>query len=54
MVRHESSEALGAYEGWWEDVEKVLTEFMEDPCDAVRWSVLWPLVLQITGVTIPV
>lgn len=40
MVRHESAEALGAIEGRWSDVEKILMEFTEDKVDAVRESCL--------------
>ena len=38
MVRHESAEALGAIEGRWDDVERILTEFLQDECDVVRES----------------
>jgi len=38
MVRHESAEALGAIDGRWDDVEKILVEFMEDDCVVVRES----------------
>jgi len=40
MVRHESAEALGAIEGRWEDVEKILQEFINDEDDVVRESCL--------------
>jgi deoxyhypusine monooxygenase len=42
MVRHESAEALGAIEGRWEDVEKILIKFAKDETeiDAVRESCL--------------
>ena len=40
MVRHESAEALGAIDGRWEDVERILSEFLEDKNDAVRESCL--------------
>lgn len=42
MVRHESAEALGAIDGRWEDVEKILQEFANDhsDIDAVRESCL--------------
>jgi len=38
MVRHESAEALGAIDGRWNDVERILTEFLNDDCDVVRES----------------
>lgn len=40
MVRHESAEALGAIDGRWEDVERILSEFSADPNDVVRESCL--------------
>ena len=40
MVRHESAEALGAIDGRWEDVERILSEFKEDENDVVRESCL--------------
>jgi deoxyhypusine monooxygenase len=40
MVRHESAEALGAIDGRWEDVERVLKEFVGDSDDVVRESCL--------------
>lgn len=40
MVRHESAEALGAIDGRWEDVERILAEFSADPNDVVRESCL--------------
>jgi deoxyhypusine monooxygenase len=40
MVRHESAEALGAIEGRWEDVERILSEFVTDSNDVVRESCL--------------
>jgi deoxyhypusine monooxygenase len=40
MVRHESAEALGAIEGRWEDVERILKEFCSDADDVVRESCL--------------
>jgi len=38
MVRHESAEALGAINGRWNDVERILRDFLEDECDVVRES----------------
>jgi deoxyhypusine monooxygenase len=40
MVRHEAAEALGAIDGRWEDVERILSEFSADPNDVVRESCL--------------
>jgi deoxyhypusine monooxygenase len=40
MVRHESAEALGAIDGRWEDVEKILKEFTHDENQEVRESCL--------------
>ena len=40
MVRHESAEALGAIDGRWEDVERILKEFVNDENDVVRESCL--------------
>jgi|UPI0005819C4F deoxyhypusine monooxygenase len=40
MVRHESAEALGAIDGRWEDVERVLLEFVNDQDDVVKESCL--------------
>lgn len=40
MVRHESAEALGAIEGRWEDVERILREFTTDDDIVVRESCL--------------
>ena len=40
MVRHESAEALGAIDGRWEDVERILLEFTNDPDIVVRESCL--------------
>jgi deoxyhypusine monooxygenase len=40
MVRHESAEALGAIDGRWEDVERILSEFSVDPNNVVRESCL--------------
>jgi deoxyhypusine monooxygenase len=40
MVRHESAEALGAIEGRWDVVERILHEFVNDPDDVVRESCL--------------
>jgi deoxyhypusine monooxygenase len=40
MVRHESAEALGAIDGRWEDVERILKEFETDDDDVVRESCL--------------
>jgi deoxyhypusine monooxygenase len=42
MVRHESAEALGAIDGRWEEVEKILQRFANDESDidAVRESCL--------------
>jgi deoxyhypusine monooxygenase len=40
MVRHESAEALGAIEGRWEDVERILLEFTTDDDIVVRESCL--------------
>jgi deoxyhypusine monooxygenase len=40
MVRHESAEALGAIEGRWDVVERILQEFVHDPDDVVRESCL--------------
>mmetsp|Transcript_11607 Transcript_11607/g.16108 ORF Transcript_11607/g.16108 Transcript_11607/m.16108 type:complete len:160 (-) Transcript_11607:111-590(-) len=40
MVRHESAEALGAIEGRWDDVEKVLREFVDDEDVVVKESCL--------------
>ena len=38
MVRHEAAEALGAINGRWEDVERILNEFLQDEDDVVRES----------------
>jgi len=38
MVRHESAEALGAIDGRWEDVERILQEFTQDANQEVRES----------------
>jgi hypothetical protein len=38
MVRHEAAEALGAIQGRWDDCEKILMEFMNDPDDVVKES----------------
>ena len=38
MVRHESAEALGAIEGRWDDCERILTEFLDDPDVVIRES----------------
>lgn len=38
MVRHESAEALGAIEGRWEDVERILTAFIYDQDAVIRES----------------
>ena len=40
MVRHESAEALGAIDGRWEDVERILQEFTNDLDIVVRESCL--------------
>lgn len=40
MVRHESAEALGAIDGRWEDVERILQEFTKDENQEVRESCL--------------
>jgi deoxyhypusine monooxygenase len=40
MVRHESAEALGAIDGRWEDVERILQEFTKDHDIVVRESCL--------------
>lgn len=40
MVRHEAAEALGAIDGRWDDVERILTEFSTDSNDVVRESCL--------------
>jgi deoxyhypusine monooxygenase len=40
MVRHESAEALGAIDGRWQDVERILSEFTTDSSDVVRESCL--------------
>jgi deoxyhypusine monooxygenase len=40
MVRHEAAEALGAIEGRWNDVERILQEFTEDDDMVVRESCL--------------
>ena len=40
MVRHESAESLGAIDGRWEDVERILSEFQHDENDVVRESCL--------------
>lgn len=40
MVRHESAEALGAIEGRWKDVERILKEFSTDDNVIVRESCL--------------
>lgn len=40
MVRHESAEALGAIDGRWEDVERILREFTNDEDVVVRESCL--------------
>lgn len=40
MVRHESAEALGAIDGRWNDVERILMEFTEDDDVVVRESCL--------------
>jgi deoxyhypusine monooxygenase len=40
MVRHEAAEALGAIEGRWKDVERILQEFTEDDDTVVRESCL--------------
>lgn len=38
MVRHESAEALGAIDGRWEDVERILERFVNDENVVVRES----------------
>jgi deoxyhypusine monooxygenase len=38
MVRHESAEALGAIDGRWEDVQRILLEFTDDDDVVVRES----------------
>ena len=40
MVRHESAEALGAIDGRWDDVERILLEFTKDHDVVVRESCL--------------
>jgi deoxyhypusine monooxygenase len=40
MVRHESAEALGAIDGRWDQVERILREFTNDADDVVRESCL--------------
>ena len=40
MVRHESAEALGAIDGRWDDVERILIEFTKDHDIVVRESCL--------------
>lgn len=40
MVRHESAEALGAIEERWEDVKRILKEFVNDENDVIRDSCL--------------
>jgi deoxyhypusine monooxygenase len=40
MVRHESAEALGAIDGRWEDVERILRDFTQDEDQVVRESCL--------------
>jgi len=40
MVRHESAEALGAIDGRWQDVNRILNEFSQDDNDVVRESCL--------------
>ena len=40
MVKHESTEALGAIEGRWEDVEVILKTFLEDEDDVIRESAI--------------
>lgn len=40
MVRHESAEALGAIEGRWDEVERILQEFTSDDDVVVRESCL--------------
>ena len=40
MVKHESTEALGAIEGRWEDVEVTLKTFLEDEDDVIRESAI--------------
>jgi deoxyhypusine monooxygenase len=40
MVRHESAEALGAIDGRWDDVQRILLEFTNDDDIVVRESCL--------------
>eukprot|EP00978_Attheya_sp_CCMP212_P049541 scaffold678409_cov59-Attheya_sp.AAC.1 len=40
MVRHEAAEALGAIESKWDECERVLKEFSNDPDEVVRQSCL--------------